>query len=419
MGPVPLAKGIRRYRSLARISKMAKELERRSALDRAKPVLRITPNVLSSTAQKGSTVTGVPIYGPEPGMVTVFANTTDGQRRSGDRPQPGESGCPIQISDSDDTTLADSDGTSTPSPVSDSDEEAVITDEELTESDEDALMPTVVVQAQQLIATSLAHRDQHDCPHQPEFKTALLRMSKELSAQGAYQQVTARFNTESQASWEARGAALLGAYADYDAAMAARLQSPTQEDGKWKRFGTAYINVLALLQLDVRLLHDIWPNTCGGETHFRSIWRTKIRQWLRLAKQRTAELHDEQVRAVMLLPDGATMALRNSAIEDSQRHWCFMYEAMHSLCSPTVVMAAAEAALRVTAMHWGFAETTAMEAVMAKCEERLPLTFGNVRPGLGMVPSVVAPGATDALWKLIKKLRVASTGSSSHINETQ
>ena len=140
---------------------------------------------------------------------------------------------------------------------------------------------------------------------------------------------------------------------------------------------------------------------------------------MRLAKQRTAELHDEQVQAVMLLPDGATMALRNSAIEDSQRHWCFMYEAMHSLCSPTVVMAAAEAALRVTAMHWGFAETTAMEAVMAKCEERLPFTFGNVRPGLGMVLSVVEPGATDALWKLIKKLRVASTGSSSHINETQ
>ena len=119
----------------------------------------------------------------------------------------------------------------------------------------------------------------------------------------------------------------------------------------------------------------------------------------------------------MLLPDGATMALRNSAIEDSKRHWCFMYDAMSSLCSPTVVMAAADAALRVTAMHWGFEETTAMEAVMAKCEERLPLTFGNARPGLGVVLAVVAPDATDIIWKLMKKLRVASTGSSSHIDE--
>ena len=103
---------------------------------------------------------------------------------------------------------------------------------------------------------------------------------------------------------------------------------------------------------------------------------------------------------MMLLPDGATMALRNSAIEDSKRHWCFMYDAMSSLCSPTVVMAAAEAALRVTAMHWGVEETTAMEAVMAKCEERLPLTLAM-------------PGRDWAwCWQWWRLMRQTSFGSS-------
>ena len=45
--------------------------------------------------------------------------------------------------------------------------------------------------------------------------------------------------------------------------------------------------------------------------------------------------------------------------------------------SPSVVMAAAEAALRATATYWDFGETIAMEAVILKCEERLPLTFGS------------------------------------------
>ena len=96
-----------------------------------------------------------------------------------------------------------------------------------------------------------------------------------------------------------------------------------------------------------------------------------------------------------------------------------MYDAVHSLCPPTVVMAAAEAALRFTATHWAFAETTAMEAVMAKCEERLPLTFGPAKPGLGLLLAALAPTATDAIWRLKKAMRVASTGSSSHVNETQ
>ena len=218
-----------------------------------------------------------------------------------------------------------------------------------------------------------------------------------MDTAGSYQQATARFNTESQASWEAGGAAMLEVYADYSAAMKARLNSPHQEDGKWRRFGNAYMQVLALLQLDTALTHELLPSTSGGETHFRSMWRTQIKQWSRSAKLRAAELHDERVRAMQLLPDGATVALRNSVIEEAKRHWCFMYDAMHSLCSPTVVMAAAEAALRFTATHWVFAETTAMEAVMAKCEERLPLTFGPARPGFGVLLAALAPTATDAM----------------------
>ena len=82
------------------------------------------------------------------------------------------------------------------------------------------------------------------------FRTSLFSLSKATNRQSAYQQVAARFPTESQASWEARGAALLSEYADYPAAMQARLSSPQQEDARWLRFGDAYVHVLALLQLD-------------------------------------------------------------------------------------------------------------------------------------------------------------------------
>ena len=349
-GALPTAKGIRRYRSLARKSKMAGETGC-GELRRSGPKQRTNPTNVTTTVMRGETVIGKPIHGPEPGLVTVFASTNDGQRRPTNSPQPGTAECPIQVSDSDETTLAD-DGHA-PELVTD---EETISDSDLTESDEELLLPTVVMQAQQLVAASSAQRaarggDPQDHPHQAAFKTALLQLSKRLDTKGSYQQVTVRFNTESQASWEARGAAMLEVYGNYSNAMKARLNSPHQEDGKWRRFGNAYVQVLALLQLDTTLVHELWPSTCGGETHFRSMWRTQIKQWLRSAKLRAAELHDERVKAMQLLPDGATAALRNSAIEEAKRHWCFMYDAMHSLCSPTVAMAAAKAALRFTATH--------------------------------------------------------------------
>ena len=129
------------------------------------------------------------------------------------------------------------------------------------------------------------------------FRTSLFNLSKAVNRQSAYQQVAARFPTESQASWEARGAALLSEYADYPAAMQARLSSPRQEDVRWRRYGDAYVHVLALLQLDTALLHEVWPNTCGGETSYRSMYRTQIKQWRRAAKLKTAELHDAQMVA--------------------------------------------------------------------------------------------------------------------------
>ena len=65
-------------------------------------------------------------------------------------------------------------------------------------------------------------------------------------------------------------------------------------------------------------------------------------------------------------------------------YWSYLYDAMNDLRSPTVVMAAAEAALRATSTYWDVGEAVAMEAVVSKCEERLPLTFGS--------PTMVALG---------------------------
>ena len=97
-------------------------------------------------------------------------------------------------------------------------------------------------------------------------------------------------------------------------------------------------------------------------------------------------------------------------------YWTYLYNAMSDLRSPAVVMAAAEAALRATAMYWDFGETVAMEAVIRKCEERLPLTFGSPSMvALGKVITVLSAEATDDMWRYMKQLRVQDTGSSSCI----
>ena len=210
---------------------------------------------------------------------------------------------------------------------------------------------------------------------------------------------------------------MLAVYADYPTAMQARLKSPGQEDARWRRFGNAYVHALALLQLDTMLMHDIWPSTSGGEASYRSMWRTKIKQWSKAAALRTAELHDECLLVKASLPDSATMALRENAIQETKMHWSFLYDAMHNMCPPTVVIAAAEAALRVTAKHWHFAETTSMEAVIAKVEARLPLTFTDTQ--LGVVLRALSPEATNVVWHHMKNIHKQKHGTSSHVEHTQ
>ena len=306
---------------------------------------------------------------------------------------------PIDISDSDETTLADEEAEPDLVP----DDDTTVSDGSQTESDDELLLPEEVMQAHELVQTARARQaawahehggERADVPHEDALRTSLLQLSKAIRRQSAYQQVAVRFPTESQASWEARGAAMLAVYADYPTAMQARLKSPGQEDARWRRFGNAYVHALALLQLDTMLMHDIWPSTSGGEASYRSMWRTKIKQWSKAAALRTAELHDECLLVKASLPDSATMALRENAIQETKMHWSFLYDAMHNMCPPTVVIAAAEAALRVTAKHWHFAETTAMEAVIAKVEARLPLTFKDTQ--LGVVLTVLSPDLVES-----------------------
>ena len=79
-------------------------------------------------------------------------------------------------------------------------------------------------------------------------------------------------------------------------------------------------------------------------------------------------------------------------------YWSYLYETMQSLQSPSVVMAAAEAALRATATYWDFGETVAMEAVILKCEERLLMTFGSPEiVAFGKLATLLLADATNAI----------------------
>jgi len=112
------------------------------------------------------------------------------------------------------------------------------------------------------------------------------------------------------------------------------------------------------------------------------------------------------------------MKQRRDTVQEVKMYWSYLYDAMRDLRSPTVVMAAAEAALRATATYWDFGETVAMEAVIQKCEERLPLTFGAPSMvAIGKVIKVLSAEATDDLWRYMKQQRVQDTGSSSCISD--
>ena len=201
--------------------------------------------------------------------------------------------------------------------------------------------------------------------------------------------------------------------------MKARFNSPSQDDWEWKQFGRSYTQLLALLQLDVKLLQDIWPKTSGGEAAYRRNWKLKVKLWTRSAQQRSNLIAKATAGAGFLQSDKAAEEYRQDTVQHAQIHWNFMFNAMQKLCPPKVVTAAADSALRTTAQLWGFKPTTAIEAVMAKVEERLPLTFGGNPEHMAVyrVLHLLSEKATDSIWRHQKQARVDATGTSSCLGE--
>ena len=153
-------------------------------------------------------VMGVPIYGPEPGMVTAYGSMHYSTMAPGQRPQPGDAEAPMIMSDSDDTTLEDPDQT---------------------DSDEPPLLHSAVMEAQQLLQDFKASAACHD-DDVLELRGALEDLANMMDPGRVMQQVTVRFPSESKESWEARGAAMLEEHPDYNTAMQFRLTSPYQGD---------------------------------------------------------------------------------------------------------------------------------------------------------------------------------------------
>ena len=57
-------------------------------------------------------------------------------------------------------------------------------------------------------------------------------------------------------------------FRDYSCAIKARFSSPYQDNWEWKQFGRGYTQLLALLQLDAKLVQEIWPQESGGEAAY-------------------------------------------------------------------------------------------------------------------------------------------------------
>ena len=112
------------------------------------------------------------------------------------------------------------------------------------------------------------------------------------------------------------------------------------------------------------------------------------------------------------------MASRGDTVEEVKMYPRSLHDAMRTMRPPSMVMAVAEAALKTTAAYWDFGETVAMEAVMSKVEERLPLTFGSSRMvSYGTLITTLSADATNAIWRYMKNKRVLATGSSSSMLE--
>ena len=132
------------------------------------------------------TVVGSPVYGPEPGLVTVFASTNDGQRAPGEREQSGSTNSPIQISDSDETTLADDEA----EPTLVTDDDTTVSNGSQTESDDEPLLPKEVMQAHGLVPAALQAAwvrqndgEPEDVTYGDALRTSLLQLSKAMHRQ--------------------------------------------------------------------------------------------------------------------------------------------------------------------------------------------------------------------------------------------
>ena len=172
----------------------------------------------------GGTVIGVQVCHPVHATTVVDVNAV-GQGTQPQHPaqvlQPGHHDCPIKISDSDETTLADSARTDT--------------DSDLTESDSDEVVPRAAARAQRILNECHIRHPQQDAGTEWDadtvlhLKMPLLALSRTLDSDAARQQVIARFITESQPSWEARGATMLGENLDYTSDMVDRLHGVSRD----------------------------------------------------------------------------------------------------------------------------------------------------------------------------------------------
>ena len=231
---LPKAKGVRRYRAMATIGREAQ------AMPTAQK--RVAPTIVSDvdTHLRGiqvhnaqiwatgstqeaqfkehvkerclgrhdlsefgpDTVTGVPVHNqdlPVCGSTVICVQVDQhthadvvGYDSQGTTPadvlQPGHRDCPIEIVDSDETTLADSDRTAT--------------DSDLTESDDEESFHRVAAKAQGILeAWHIRHAQldagtEWDADSVLHLKMPLLEMSRKIDADAARQQVDARFLTE-------------------------------------------------------------------------------------------------------------------------------------------------------------------------------------------------------------------------------
>ena len=234
-----------------------------------------TARTNSTTHDDDAVVMVTPIYGPEPGVVTVYGSMHYSTMAPGHRPQPGDAEAPMLVSDSDDTTLEDPDQT---------------------DSDEPPLLHSAVLEAQQLLHNFRESATCHDDDVQ-ELRGALEDLANMMDPARAVQQVTVRFPSESRESWEARGAAMLEEHPDYSTAMQFRLTSPYQDDANWHPYGQMYAKMLALLQLEADDLHAVWPMTHGGEARFRRDNKAILSTWARIGHEQSLAMEKAEAEA--------------------------------------------------------------------------------------------------------------------------